>query len=54
VEEISRAVIKLLRNREMAKDLGRAGRLRVENNFAAEKMVNGMIRVYEECLSEKG
>jgi glycosyltransferase involved in cell wall biosynthesis len=54
VKEISRAVIKLLRNREMAKDLGRAGRLRVENNFAAEKMVSGMIRVYEECLSEKG
>jgi hypothetical protein len=30
--------------------LAQAGRARIEENFSAEKMVAGMIDVYEECL----
>jgi glycosyltransferase involved in cell wall biosynthesis len=54
VAEISAAAIKILRDKEFAINLGRAGRVRVEENFSSEKMVSGMIRVYEECLGEKG
>jgi glycosyltransferase involved in cell wall biosynthesis len=47
--EISAACIRILRDREFATRLGRAGRVRVEQNFSTDKMVLGMIRVYEEC-----
>jgi len=48
--EISAACLRILRDREFAASLGRAGRARVEQNFSTDKMVLGMIRVYEECL----
>jgi glycosyltransferase involved in cell wall biosynthesis len=48
--EICAACLKILRDREFAASLGRAGRVRVEQNFSTDKMVLGMIRVYEECL----
>jgi glycosyltransferase involved in cell wall biosynthesis len=48
--EISVACLRILRDREFAASLGRAGRARVEQNFSTDKMVLGMIRVYEECL----
>jgi glycosyltransferase involved in cell wall biosynthesis len=48
--EISVACLRILRDREFAASLGRAGRVRVEQNFSTDKMVLGMIRVYEECL----
>lgn len=48
--EISAAAVRILRDHEFAMKLGRAGRVRVEDNFSTDKMVLGMIRVYEECL----
>jgi glycosyltransferase involved in cell wall biosynthesis len=48
--EISAACLRILREGEFAASLGRAGRVRVEQNFSTDKMVLGMIRVYEECL----
>jgi glycosyltransferase involved in cell wall biosynthesis len=53
VEEISQAVTQLLRERDFARQLGRSGRIRVEENFSAEKMVEGMIRAYEEVSQSK-
>jgi glycosyltransferase involved in cell wall biosynthesis len=50
VAEISDAARKILRDKTFAMSLGRAGRTRIEENFSAEKMVTGMIRVYEGCL----
>jgi spore coat protein SA len=47
VEEISRAATKLLREQDLAQQLGRAGRIRVEQNFSAERMVEGMVSVYQ-------
>lgn len=51
VDEISGAAIKILRDRDFAVNVGRAGRARVEAEFSSERMVSGMIRLYEECLA---
>jgi L-malate glycosyltransferase len=51
--EISGAVTKILREKALAMSLGQAGRARVEHNFSAERMVGGMIRVYEECIRQR-
>jgi L-malate glycosyltransferase len=51
--EISGAVTKILREKALAMSLGQAGRVRVEHNFSAERMVGGMIRVYEECIRRR-
>jgi len=50
-KEISQAAIRFLSEHEFARQVGRCGRLRVEQNFSAEGMVEGMIRVYETCLN---
>lgn len=50
VNEICAAVAKILRHRKFAAQLGEAGRQRVEQNFSALSMMNGMIQVYEQCL----
>jgi glycosyltransferase involved in cell wall biosynthesis len=48
--QISDAALKILRDHNFAMRLGQAGRVRIEESFSAEKMVTGMIKVYEECL----
>jgi glycosyltransferase involved in cell wall biosynthesis len=50
VAEICSAIRTILSNRAFGKSLAEAGRKRVEENFSAERMVDGMIRVYEEVL----
>jgi glycosyltransferase involved in cell wall biosynthesis len=47
IEQISHAAIQLLRERDFAQQLGQAGRIRVEQNFSANKMVDGMINVFQ-------
>lgn len=51
--EISAAAIRVLRDQEFAMNLGRAGRARVERNFLADKMVNGIIDVYDAILKRE-
>jgi glycosyltransferase involved in cell wall biosynthesis len=53
VEEISHAATQLLKQPDFAQQLGRAGRIRVEQNFSASKMVDGMIRVFQEVSPAK-
>jgi glycosyltransferase involved in cell wall biosynthesis len=53
VEEISQAAAQLLREPDFAQQLGRSGRRRVEQNFSADEMVEGMIRVYAEVSQSK-
>lgn len=53
VAEICAAATRLLRDGEFAKRIGQEGRRRVEENFSAERMVDGMIRVYEEVSKSK-
>ena len=47
VGEISAAISILLRDKDFAQELGRAGRLRVEQHFSADAMVDAMVRVYQ-------
>ena len=51
LSQLTAAIRRLLRDHAFSATLGRAGRLRVETAFSADRMVEGMIRVYEECLS---
>ncbi|MGC1620894.1 MAG: glycosyltransferase family 4 protein [Candidatus Acidiferrum sp.] len=51
--EICCAAGEILRDADFASRLGQAGRKRVEENFSAEQMVNGVVRVYEEVLAAK-
>jgi glycosyltransferase involved in cell wall biosynthesis len=47
VPALQRATTALLRDPAQAKKMGEAGRRRVEENFSADRMVEGMIRVYQ-------
>jgi len=49
-EAIAEAVRRILRDRNLAKKLGEAGRARIEEKFSAEKMVENTLAVYEELL----
>jgi glycosyltransferase involved in cell wall biosynthesis len=50
VSEISAAVKQILSNAEFARKLGQAGRVRVEQNFSADRMVEGTVEIYSELL----
>ena len=52
VEELTRAVQKLLRNPQLRGEMGEAGRLRVEQHFTSTKMAAAMLQVYQEMLNE--
>jgi glycosyltransferase involved in cell wall biosynthesis len=51
VPALQAATATVLRDPSGAKKMGAAGRRRVEENFSAEKMVEGMIQVYETLAS---
>jgi len=53
VAEICDAVTRLLENSDFAASIGKEARKRIEENFSAEHMVDGMLRVYEELLASK-
>jgi len=46
------AIVQLLRDRELGRRLGEAGRRRVETDFSAQSMVEGTLGVYREVMSE--
>jgi L-malate glycosyltransferase len=50
VSEISAAVKRILNDVQFAKGLGQAGRLRVVENFTADRMVESTLDAYEELL----
>jgi len=50
VGEISIAVKRILCDQNYARVLGEAGRLRVAENFTAERMIEGTLEVYEEVM----
>ncbi len=53
VQEICTATRRILQSRDFAVSLGTGGRKRVEANFSSERMVDGMMRVYQEVLEGK-
>jgi glycosyltransferase involved in cell wall biosynthesis len=50
VGEIARAVKRILLDPSFARTLGQAARVRVANNFSADHMVEGTLKVYSEVL----
>jgi glycosyltransferase involved in cell wall biosynthesis len=50
IEAIAKAVAKLLRDPELARQMGEAGRARIAKTFSADHMVEKMLEVYEEVL----
>jgi glycosyltransferase involved in cell wall biosynthesis len=50
VEALRAAIANVFENPALANSLGEKGRHRIEQNFSASKMVEGMIRVYEACV----
>jgi glycosyltransferase involved in cell wall biosynthesis len=51
-EELARSIQCLLASPALRQEMGKAGRLRVEQQFTSLKMAEGMLQVYEETLSE--
>ncbi|MFP4055623.1 MAG: glycosyltransferase family 4 protein [Candidatus Brocadiia bacterium] len=49
---LAEAIVRLVRDRELARRLGEAGRRRVEEAFSADAMVEGTLRVYREVTDE--
>jgi glycosyltransferase involved in cell wall biosynthesis len=52
VPALQGAIAAILRDAAYAKKLGEAGRQRIEENFSAERMVEGMIRTYRTLAPE--
>lgn len=50
IKKLAEAVIKVLKNKELASHLGRAARRKVAEKFSVESMVEGTIKVYEEVI----
>jgi glycosyltransferase involved in cell wall biosynthesis len=50
VDALSASIATMLDDSGLAKMIGNQGRERIQENFSVEKMVDGMIRVYEACV----
>jgi glycosyltransferase involved in cell wall biosynthesis len=48
---LANAIRRLLANKELREKLGASGRVRVQEEFTIEKMVEGVMRVYEQAIS---
>ena len=53
-DKMSEAIITLLKNSELRKKMGEAGRKRVEDKFRLDIMVSEYIKTYKLCFLEKG
>jgi glycosyltransferase involved in cell wall biosynthesis len=51
-DALAAAIVRLLRDRELGRRLGEAGRRTVEAEFSADAMVDGTLRVYDEVMNE--
>lgn len=54
VEALSASIATMLDDSGLREMLGNQGRERIQENFSVEKMVDGMIRVYEACVAHGG
>lgn len=51
-EKMAEAIMKILKNPDLANKMGHAGRKRVEEKFSLDRMVREYEAIYEECLSK--
>ena len=49
--ELARAVRALCVDENLAREMGRAGRIRATQNFELERLVSGTVRLYTDCMS---
>lgn len=52
-KEFAAAMLRLMTDAHLRKKLGEAGRAAVQDQFSAERMVDGTIRVYEDVLKKR-
>ena len=53
VDEIVKAIKKILRKPKLAKSIGEAGRERIEENFSSAKMIEEMSKVYRKVITRE-
>jgi glycosyltransferase involved in cell wall biosynthesis len=53
-KELASAVLKLLEDKDLAREMGQAGRNKMTDRFSAESMVRSIEEVYSELLKRKG
>ena len=49
-EDLSAAILKILSNENLAQELGRKARMRVEENFTRKRVIEKLLQIYEEIL----
>jgi glycosyltransferase involved in cell wall biosynthesis len=54
VKELAHALEKVLRDKGLARKMGREGRKRIQAQFSAEIMVRSIENLYRELLGKKG
>jgi len=52
-DALTQAITRLLRDPDLRRQMGRAGRERVERRFSVERMVQQTEALYEELVGEK-
>jgi len=50
-QKMAEAIVKILKNQDIGRKMGEAGRKRVEEKFSLDRMVREYEALYEECLS---
>jgi len=54
VRELAEAIEKLLADKSLARKMGKAGRIRIKEQFNSDSMVQSIERVYRDLLNRKG
>ncbi len=53
-EELADAIIKLLQDIDLLKEIGKAGRVFIQKKHSVENMVRKILELYQQCITEKG
>jgi len=54
IDQLAAAILRILKDRGLAKKMGAAGRKKIQDKFSADYMVASIDRVYSELLAKKG
>ncbi len=52
-QEMAKAIVTLLKDKDLSRRLGKNGKLRIQDRFTAEKMIGNMQNLYERLLTPK-
>jgi len=51
---LARQIVKLLKDEDLRRRMGQAGKRMIDERFSAKRMVGDIVNVYEELLKTKG